>query len=168
VLYHVSEESGIACFEPRPSTYASEPVVWAIEEARLCNYLLPRDCPRVTFYAGPATTDEDIARFLGSTRAVVAIESGWLERASSTRLYCYRMPPETFTCLDECAGYFVSRTAIVPAGVVAIDGAHEELAKSGVDLRIFPNLWALRDAVFSSTLRFSFIRMRNASPRPAV
>ncbi|HEU5181449.1 MAG TPA: hypothetical protein VFW45_11695 [Candidatus Polarisedimenticolia bacterium] len=167
MLYHVSEESGIPRFEPRSSTYATEPVVWAIEEARLCNYLLPRDCPRVTFYAGPDTDSGDVRRYLGSSRAVVAIESDWLERAASTRLYRYRMPPETFTCLDECAGYFVSRTAIVPAGVVAIDGALQELGKSGADLRILPNLWALRDAVFSSTLRFSFIRMRNASPRPA-
>jgi hypothetical protein len=35
----------------------------------------------------------------------------------------------------------------------------------GVELRFVPNLWPLRDAVVSSTLRFSLIRMRNALPR---
>jgi hypothetical protein len=52
MLFHVSEDSGIERFEPRPSRYADEPVVWAIDADRLRNYLLPRQCPRVTYYAG--------------------------------------------------------------------------------------------------------------------
>ncbi len=165
MLYHVSEEPDIARFEPRPSAVAAEPVVWAVEEARLCNYLLPRDCPRVTFYAGPNTADEDLARFLGLRRAVVAIESIWLEPARSRRLYCYRMPPQTFECFDACAGYFVSRQAVVAAGVEVIDDPLRKLAESGAHLQIFDNLWPLRDAVLASSLQFSFLRMRNAAPR---
>jgi len=53
MLFHVSEEPGIGRFEPRLSENASGPIVWAIEGARLCNCLLPRDCPRVSYYAGP-------------------------------------------------------------------------------------------------------------------
>ena len=56
MLFHISEESDIARFEPRASGYPIPPghlVVWAIDESRLCNYLLPRECPRVTYYAGP-------------------------------------------------------------------------------------------------------------------
>jgi hypothetical protein len=34
-----------------------------------------------------------------------------------------------------------------------------------VELRLMPNLWSLHDAVASSTLQFSMIRMRNAAPR---
>ena len=116
MLFHVSEEPGIGRFEPRPSPYTDEPVVWAIDAARLRNYLLPRDCPRVTYYAGPETTAADVERFLGSSPAVIAIESAWLERLRSGRLYCYHLPPETFACIDECAGYFVSREPVVPAG----------------------------------------------------
>jgi hypothetical protein len=52
-LFHVSEQANIGRFDPRPSEFASVPVVWAIDDARLRNYLVPRDCPRVTFYAGP-------------------------------------------------------------------------------------------------------------------
>jgi hypothetical protein len=49
VLFHVSEEAGLARFEPRPSPSADAPVVWAVDADRLRNYLLPRECPRVTY-----------------------------------------------------------------------------------------------------------------------
>lgn len=167
MLFHVSEESGIARFEPRASEYASEPVVWAIEADRLHNYLLPRECPRVTFYAGSETTNADAERFLGASPAVVAVESGWLERLRACRLYCYHLPPETFECLDECAGYFVSQLPVIPVSVEVIDDPIAELLKRSVKLRFMPNLWSLRDAVAASTLQFSMIRMRNALPRIA-
>lgn len=167
MLFHVSEESGIQRFEPRPSEHTREPVVWAIDAARLRNYLTPRECPRVTFYAGRETTAGDVERFLGSSPAVVAVESGWLERLRSCRLYCYHLPPETFECVDECAGYFVSRTPVVPARVEVFDDLIAELLRREVELRFVPSLWALRDAVVASSLQFSLIRMRNALPRPA-
>src|SRR3712207_6006347 len=160
MLFHVSEESGIERFEPRPSEYTVEPVVWAIDSERLRNYLVPRDCPRVTYYAGRQTTAADRERFLGSSPAVVAIESGWLGRLRSCRLYCYHLPPETFACLDECAGYFVSRVPVVPARVEVFDDLVGELLKRGVELRFVPSLWSLHDAVAESTLQFSMIRMR--------
>lgn len=93
MLYHVSEEGGIPSFEPRPSRYTAEPVVWAITEARLCNYLLPRDCPRVTFYADGTSTATDVERLLGASPAVVAIETAWFDRVATTPLFCYEMPP---------------------------------------------------------------------------
>jgi hypothetical protein len=164
-LFHISEESGITRFEPRASEYVTGLVVWAIEEGRLCNYLVPRDCPRVTYYAGSDSAAADVERLLGSSPAVVAIESGWLERVKSTRLYCYHMPPETFECLDACAGYYVSRVPVVPSRVEIFDDPSAELLRRGVELRVIPNLWPLRDAVFASSLQFSLIRMRNAVPR---
>lgn len=42
-------------FEPRASGLVRNPVVWAIDAAHLCNYLVPRECPRVTYYAGRAS-----------------------------------------------------------------------------------------------------------------
>jgi hypothetical protein len=167
MLFHVSEEPGIERFEPRPSPYVDEPVVWAIDAERLRNYLLPRDCPRVTYHAGPQTNAADAERFLGASPAVVAVESAWLERLRSCRLYCYHLPPATFECLDECAGYFVSRRAVVPAQVQVVEDVLAALLSRGVELRFLTDLWPLRDAVLSSTLRFSLIRMRNAAPRPS-
>jgi hypothetical protein len=165
VLFHVSEEAGIERFEPRPSEYTDAPVVWAIDADRLRNYLLPRECPRVTYCAGPETTAADVERFLGASLAVIAVESAWLQRLRSCRLYCYHLPPETFTCIDECAGYFVSRAPVVPTQLEVIEDLLAALVRRGVEVRLVPSLWSLRDAVLSSTLRFSLIRMRNALPR---
>jgi Family of unknown function (DUF6886) len=165
MLFHISEESEITRFEPRATEYSAGLVVWAIEESRLCNYLVPRECPRVTYYAGADTTTADVERYLGSSPAVVAIESRWLDRLRSTRLYCYHMPPETFECLDACAGYFVSRVPVIPSHLEVLDDPVAALLGRGVELRIVPNLWSLRDAVVQSSLRFSIIRLRNAAPR---
>jgi len=167
MLFHISEMAGIQEFEPRPSEYAVESVVWAIDADRLRNYLLPRDCPRVTYYAGPQTSAPDREWLLGSSAAVVAIERDWLERVQGCRLYCYHLPPQSFECIDECAGYFVSRVSVSPTRVEALEDPVSELRRRGVDLRILPNLWHLRDAVVASSLQFSIIRMRNALPRTA-
>ena len=165
MLFHISEEADIRRFEPRPSEYVKDPVVWAITADRLCNYLVPRECPRVTYYAGPETKSADIERFLGSSLAVVAVESRWLEQLRACQLFCYHLPLETFECIDECAGYFISRASVEPAGIEVIDDAIAELLRRGVELRFVPSLWALRDAVIESSLQFSLIRMRNAWPR---
>lgn len=162
MLFHISEEACIQKFEPRPSESTSEPVVWAIDADHVRHYLLPRDCPRVTYYAGPQTTAADRERLLGSSTAVVAIERAWLERVQRCCLYCYHLPEHTFECIDECAGYFVSRVAVVPARVEVLKDPISELQHRGVDLRVLPGLWPLRDAVVASSLQFSIIRMRNA------
>jgi len=167
MLFHVSEDGGIQHFAPRVSD-RGEAVVWAVDEAHLRNYLLPRDCPRVTFYAGPATNPSDIDSFLGSSPAVVAVEAGWFDRLRTSRLYCYHPPPATFERVDESAGYFVSRVAVGPARVDVVDDAIAALLERGVEVRVLPDLWALHDAVIASTLQFSMIRMRNARPRQAV
>jgi hypothetical protein len=167
IVFHVSEEHGIERFEPRVAAGQDEPVVWAVDADRLRNYLVPRECPRVTYYAGSDTTTADAARFLGSSTAVIAIEDVWSERLRRCRLYCYALPAETFRCIDECAGYFVSRAPVVPLGIDIIDDPIAELAKRSVELRIMPSLWPLRDAVIASSLTFSIIRMRNAQPRPS-
>jgi hypothetical protein len=167
-LYHVSEEGDIRRFVPRPSPAAipglTEPVVFAIEEGLLHNYLLPRDCPRVTFYARPESDPADVERLLGTTTArfVVAIESGWLERALSTPLYLYELPGETFRVLDRGAGYRVSSETVEPLRVVRIPNPLAELARRDVELRVMPSLRPLREAVVASSLQFSLIRMRNA------
>jgi hypothetical protein len=67
-LFHISEEPNIALFEPRPSPSFFESitgdVVFAISDELLHNYLLPRDCPRVTWYPSDTTTETDKERFM--------------------------------------------------------------------------------------------------------
>jgi len=164
MLFHVSEEAGIERFEPRPSSLVAEPVVWAIDADRLRNYLVPRDCPRVTCYAGRDSTPADIERYLGASAAVVAIERAWWTRVRDCRLYCYRLPDETFECLDEGAGYFVSRVPVGVRGVEVVADAIGALLGRCAELRLLPTLWPLRDAIVRSSLQYSMIRLRNAAP----
>ena len=162
MLFHVSEKSGIMEFMPRPSKNTQAPVVWAVDDEKVRNYLVPRDCPRVTYYADAQTFPEDSERFLGTSAAVVAIEASWWNRIRSFTLYRYHLPPDTFECIDVCAGYFVSREAVRPLQVEIIEDPIAALLERGVELRILPTLGTLRDSIVASTLQFSIIRMRNA------
>ena len=162
-LFHISEDPAIPLFVPRPSAYTTEPVVWAITPERLVNYLLPRDCPRVCFWARPDSTLGDRQTLLGDDAAVVAIEAGWLERVQQARLHCYTMPPEGFVELDANAGYWVSAKPVRPIENVVVRDLPDEIARRGARLRILPRLGALHAAVAASSLGFSMIRMRNAA-----
>lgn len=172
-LFHVSERADIGCFTPRPppslDAGVSDDVVWAIEDRLLHNYLLPRDCPRVTAYATTHSDAADVARFLcGGAAHLVAIERDWLDRVRRARLWLYELPPATFTALDgraHGAGYQVSRVAVPPLAVTAIDDVLDALTRRDVELRVLPDLWSLHDALAASSLQFSMIRMRHARPR---
>ena len=164
-LIHVSEEPDIAQFAPRPSRFTDSPVVWAVDEAHLVNYLVPRDCPRVSFYALPTSAPDDVTRFLGSSHTVLAVEAAWLPAILACRLYLYHLPADSFECRDAGAGHYVSRDTVTPVEVTAVADPLLALARRQVEIRILPDLWTLRDAILASTLQFSFIRMRHAQPR---
>lgn len=163
MLFHVSEEAKIERFEPRFSAYTKSDVVGAIDSEHLPNYLVPRECPRVTYRAGQMTNPADTERFLSGSSVVIAVESRWLEKVRSCRLYCYHLSPETFECFDTSAGYFVSHVPVVPIDVEVIEDSIMELLKRGVELRFVHDLRPLRDAVVASTLDFSIVRMRNGN-----
>lgn len=171
-LFHASEEPDIRVFEPRPvpspGTGVQGNAVWSVDEAHLPNYLLPRDCPRVTYAASAQTSDEDKKRFLMGTQAarVIALESGWFARVESCQLYLYEFPADSFELVDAGAGYYISRKAVKPMSVVKMKDLVSELLSRNIEVRLLPDLWALRDQVIASTLEFSVIRFRNALPRP--
>ena len=121
-IWHISETSGIERFEPRPDSDGRERV-WAIGESRLHNYLLPRDCPRVTFYAAATTSAADRARFfsVSDTESVVAIERGWLDRVRNTRLYLYQFAPDDFELTDAIAAYWISERTATPVERAVVD-----------------------------------------------
>jgi hypothetical protein len=169
VLFHISERAGIDLFMPRPHTSFPEGAVWAIDDARLHTYLLPRDCPRIALFPKLASTEADKLRFMGSTAApcVLAIESAWLARAMQHRIHVYTLPAATFALEDDIAGHYVSRQPVTPISMRAIDQPLLELVQRNVELRVMPSLWELREAAIDSTLHFSITRMKNASPAPA-
>jgi hypothetical protein len=167
-LWHASEDAGIRAFAPHRARTATEdePLVWAIDTRHLPLYWFPRDCPRGTFWAGPNTTEEDVARFLGARACRVhAVEPPWDERMRTATLYAYRLPEETFEPYEPAGGYWISRATIEPLEAVelrALDRLHEEAA---IELLVVPRLLDLWDDVVASTLEFSGIRLKNARTR---
>ena len=131
------------------------------------NYLLPRDCPRVSFYAGPATTPKDADRFLGAATSpyVLAVEKAWLPGILKETVYLYELPAASFELLDECAGYYIAYEEVEPVAVRTIHPIMDELLARDIELRLVSSLWPLADAVTKSSLQYSCIRMRNAAPR---
>lgn len=171
-LFHISHEPGIRLFEPRPvpnaSSSATGLMVWAIDEDHIQNYLLPRDCPRVTFFANQTSSCTDVAALLGPSgaRHVIAVEACWLSRIQSQRLVRYEFDPSPFELHDAIAGYWTSRTPVEPITEAPIDDILAELLKQDIELRVMHSLWKLREAVIHSSLGFSIIRMGNAQPPP--
>lgn len=167
-LFHISEEPGISLFEPRLVGGWDRRVdglaVWAIDEEHLPNYLLPRDCPRVTYVCDASTTQADREHFFGAStaRRIIAIEPAWIERAVSTPIYLYDMPADSFSCIDTHAGHYISRVTVVPSNVQRIDSPLTEMLKHNVEVRIVKELFALHAAVAGSSLSFSSTRLANA------
>lgn len=181
----MSEEPSIRRFEPRRSTSigssrtrdggiantpaadTTEPLVWAIDTRHLPMFWFPRDCPRGTFWAGPATTEADVQRFLDGDRSrrVHAIEADWLEGMRAARVYAYRLPEATFRPHSSVGGYWVSAEAVAPLERVEFGDLLGRHAAAGIEMRIVPTIWPLWDRVVASTLEFSGSRLRNAQPR---
>jgi hypothetical protein len=169
LVYHFSEDPEIAVFAPhRPLGRETEEArVWAIDAEHAPLYWFPRDCPRVTFWAGPESPAESVREFLGTTvaRRVHAIESAWLERMRATELYVYRFDAAGFERWPGADGHWVSRTPQTPLAVKPVGDLLSLHAGAGIELRVTPSLWPLHDAIPGSGLRFSIVRMRNAAPR---
>lgn len=164
-LFHVSEQADINEFIPRLSPHTNQPVVWAIAENKLANYLLPRNCPRVAYCVGDKTSIADRRHFLSFSSQAIAIEALWYEQAIDTTLYLYEMPAHTFNLFDSVAGYYVSYAVVFPEAKHIIDNPIQAILAKNIELRLLPCLWQLHDAVVNSTLEFSSIRMKNAQPK---
>ena len=95
-LWHVSEDAVIERFTPRGGK------VWSIDTRHLPLYWFPRACPRATFWAKSGTTEEDVDELLGGDRGrrVHVVEPEWLDALHKTRVFAYRMQPETFERWD--------------------------------------------------------------------
>ena len=172
-LFHISEDPGIKIFRPRPSRSShlrvEGDVVWAVNQDRLYNYLVPRNCPRLSFYAKDSTRQEDIDAWLNGDRAkrVIVLESGRLARVLDTTLVRYEFDPTHFTLFHAEAGYYHSQRPETPIAVETIAHPLEHLLAEGVEVRLTPALWDIRERILRSSLGFSFARMNHAAPPAA-
>jgi Family of unknown function (DUF6886) len=168
VLYHFSEDPNIVRFVPHvPRTNPLQPAaVWAIDHEHAPLYWFPRDCPRIAVY--PFLEDQRTAfeeRFATSARRVHAIESEWLERMRSVQIYRYEFDAEAFSPWEEANGQWISPTEVMPLSVNPIGDLLAAHAAAGIELRLVPSLWPLRDIVLAGGFDFSVVRMHNARPR---
>jgi hypothetical protein len=155
-LWHVSEDPEIARFRPRAGK------VWAIDTRHLPLYWFPRECPRATFWAKRETSDEDVDEFLdgGRRRRVHVVEPEWVDAMRTTRVFAYRLQPETFERWDR---FWISSATVEPLERVDLGDLVERHAKANIELAVDDDLPALWQRVIASTLDFSGIRLRNAS-----
>jgi len=170
-LFHVSEDDAIDVFIPRVPDRRKEldqatGLVWSLTEPALPNWLFPRECPRVGYRMCENMTEEDTVKFfMSGARHVVAIEHGWYERQLRGTLHIYEFDPKNFY-FDEAAGFYVSQQPEVPIDMVTYTDLYAELLSRETEVRLVPNLWPLRDAVYASSLTsWSFCKMANALPR---
>jgi hypothetical protein len=170
-VLHFSEDPTITRFVPHVAATAQQPeaYVWAVDYHRAPSYWFPRQCPRAMAWVTDTTTAADAGRIIGAGcgRRVHAIEYGWLEAVRTTRLYAYRLPADRFRPFGSPEpSAHVAAEPVEPLGapepVVDLLGCH---AEAGIQLRVLDNLWNFWDAVITSTVGFSGIRLRNAQPR---
>ncbi|MBB3352723.1 hypothetical protein FHT70_002656 [Rhizobium sp. BK049] len=169
-LFHFSDNSGIAAFEPRavriPSIrpagqeWLNGPLVWAIDADHDFMYLFPRDCPRILIWATSETPEAERRHWLAGCRAAAYVERRWLERLSAVTVYRYALPAEGFEELGD-AGMWVARRRIVPIECTAISRLDREFMPRGVELRVVDSFQPLK-GLWNSGLHVSGIRLRNA------
>ena len=91
-------------------------LVWAVDEARLPNFLTPRDCPRVTYHVEEKSTECDRKKLFSSSNVLhaVVIEHKWFDIMKNTTLYLYEFDSSDFILQDAVAGYYVATTTQIP------------------------------------------------------
>jgi hypothetical protein len=170
-VLHFSEDPTIIRFVPHvaPTSALPDAYVWAVDAQQAPSFWFPRQCPRAMAWPVATTTAADRDRILGPGcgERVHAIEYGWLDRLLNVRLYAYRLPAEVFRPIGEPVPHaMVATEPVEPFGPAEPVGnllrLHEE---AGIQLRLLANLWSFWDAIITSTVQFSGIRLRNARPR---
>lgn len=170
-LLHFSEDPTITVFHPHvaPTSRESEAYVWAVDADHSPSYWFPRRCPRAMAWTTPTTTEADKLRVLGpGAWRVHTIEYGWLEAMGQTKLYAYRMPKANFrTVTPDESHAWVATVPVTPLGPPEPVGDLLELHRgAGIQLRLVESLWPWWDAVITSTVGFSGIRLRNGIGYP--
>ncbi|MFI6683973.1 DUF6886 family protein [Streptomyces sp. NPDC050485] len=103
-------------------------------------------------------------KFWGGER-VHAIEHDWVMRFLSVELFAYRFSAASFRPFgDPVPHAFVSTEPVKPLGPAQPVGDLLQLHRdAGIQLRVLDSLWDFWDAVTTSTLGFSGIRLQNAT-----
>jgi len=168
-LWHFSEDKQLRTFKPHtPRTNPTEPPqVWAIDTRHAPMFWFPRDCPRGCIWPVSTTTPDDRETFFGQSggERVHVIESDWVGRMQTTKVYAYRLPTDAFHP-HGVGGYWVTTQTVEAVDRIEIDdliGAH---ARARIELRITPSIWPFWKRVVASTVECSGMRLANSGPHP--
>jgi hypothetical protein len=170
-LWHFSEDPALATFRPHtPATNPdAPPQVWTVDTRHAPLFWFPRDCPRGCIWPASTTSTEDRERFFGqsATGRVHVIESGWLDRVRSCRLFAYQLPTGPFSPHLEVGGYWVTDRTVEAIERVEVGDLLARHAAAAIELRFTPSIWPFWDRVVGSTVEFSGLRLANAHRPPA-
>ncbi|HEY0520408.1 MAG TPA: hypothetical protein VGC84_13015 [Ilumatobacteraceae bacterium] len=168
VVYHFSEDPGIARFAPHvPATNPSHrPAVWAIDEAHAPLYWFPRDCPRVAIWPNDSSQRKAFNdRFVTSASRLHAIEWRWLDAMRDAVVHRYVFDAAAFVPWEPADGQWVSHEVVSPVSVDSVGDLLVAHRSAEIELRVVASLWPLRDAAANGEFDFSIVRMHNAQPR---
>ena len=169
-VLHFSEDPHLSEFTPHVAATAREPAafVWAVDSAHAPGYWFPRQCPRAMAWVTPTTTDLDRLRILGPhAQRVHMIEYSWLRRMQTVHLFAYRFDAADFRPYGSEGDppAFVADHPVRALGPAEPVGDLLALhAEAGIELRLAQSLWPWWHAVITSTIGFSGIRLRHATP----
>jgi hypothetical protein len=167
-VLHFSEDPTITDFHPHVAGTArvGTPYVWAVDGPRAPGYWFPRQCPRVLAWPTARSDPLDVERILGPGGGdrVHAVEYRWLDRIRTAQVFAYRLAADAFSPIGEPEPHaHVSSRTVRPLGPPEPVGDLLALhAEAGIQLRLLPDLGEFWQAVHTSTLGFSGIRLRNA------
>ncbi|WP_424186497.1 DUF6886 family protein [Actinokineospora sp. G85] len=169
-VLHFSEDPSITRFVPHVARTARQPQarVWAVDVDCSPDYWFPRQCPRAMAWVTPSTTPQDRERIIGAGGGdrVHAVEYGWLEAMRTVRLFAYRLPASAFEPVGDPVHAHVATVEVTPLGPPEPVGDLFDLHdQAGIRLLVLSDLWPFWDAVTTSSVGFSGIRLRNARPR---
>jgi hypothetical protein len=165
-LYHFSEDPDIRRFTPHvPETNPDQaPSVWAIDAEHAPLYWFPRDCPRGTVWANDPSQRERLRElFLTDAERLHVTEFAWLPRIRAARLCVYRFDAAPFTPWPEAEGQWVSHEPVVPLDVKPVGDLLDRHREAEIEMRFARSIRPFWEAVVSSGLPFSGVRLRNAS-----
>jgi hypothetical protein len=164
-LLHFSEDPNIAVFRPHvpASSPHHKPLVWTVDEEHAPGFWFPRDCPRSCCWSIGKTTSDAGRALLGQGTRMHAIETGWLDRMRTCKVFVYRFDPAPFAIrMVPEAGYWATEETVIPLSVEPAGDLLALHANAGIELRVVENLWPVIDAIVGSGLEFSISRSKNA------
>lgn len=169
-LLHFSEDPHIAEFVPHvaPTAQDRSAHVWAVDADHAPSYWFPRQCPRAMAWVTGLTSQSDRERILGPhVERVHVVEYAWLSRVQAAEVFAYRFDAAEFQPhggAPDAVAWVADHPVrpLAPAEPIGdLLALHEE---AGIELRLAPTLWPWWRQVIGSTVGFSGIRLRNATP----